>query len=124
MEKNWKEKEKFFVIAYYQDVEKIKRIFHYEKNKKNFSLWKNYFFKKFWKNCSLILFLDKEIIDQNYIDHFNFIIIEDFKNDNIEFSIFDILLSNLGFDYMIFENPVLKLELAKLKNLKNDFNFF
>ena len=27
----YKEKEKFFVIAYYQDVEKIKRIFHYEK---------------------------------------------------------------------------------------------
>lgn len=27
----YKEKENFFVIAYYQDVEKIKRIFHYEK---------------------------------------------------------------------------------------------
>lgn len=73
-----------------------------------------FYFEKFFK----------KIIDQNYIDHFNFIIIEDFKNDNIEFSFFDILLSNLGFDYMIFENPVLKLELAKLKNLKNDFNFF
>ena len=73
-----------------------------------------FYFEKFFK----------KIIDQNYIDHFNFIIIEDFKNDNIEFSIFDILLSNLGFDYMIFENSVLKLEFSKLKGLKNEFNFF
>ena len=65
-----------------------------------------------------LIFLEK----QNYISNFNLLIIENYKKENIEFWILDIFLTNLGIDYIIFENSDLKEELKKINNIENEFN--
>ena len=65
-----------------------------------------------------LIFLEK----QNYISNFNLLIIENYKKENIEFLILDIFLTNLGIDYIIFENSDLKEELKKINNIENEFN--
>ena len=65
-----------------------------------------------------LIFLEK----QNYISNFNLLIIENYKKENIEFWILDIFLTNLGIDYIIFENSDLKEELKKMNNIENEFN--
>lgn len=65
-----------------------------------------------------LIFLEK----QNYISNFNLLIIENYKKENIEFWLLDIFLTNLGIDYIIFENDDLKDELKKMNNIENEFN--
>lgn len=65
-----------------------------------------------------LLFLEK----QNYISNFNLLIIENYEKENIEFWLLDIFLTNLGIDYIIFENDDLKDELKKMNNIENEFN--
>lgn len=67
---------------------------------------------------NFILFLEK----QNYISNFNLLIIENYEKENIEFWLLDIFLTNLGIDYIIFENDDLKDELKKMNNIENEFN--
>lgn len=65
-----------------------------------------------------LLFLEK----QNYISNFNLLIIENYEKENVEFWLLDIFLTNLGIDYIIFENDDLKDELKKMNNIENEFN--